>query len=198
MKMIRNSAVALAALMAAPVVSADGFVQLGVGLGEFSNGGASNFSTHYSLRAEYGLTENLALGLRHVSDDFDDNGLEIDYTTLMGAWAFHNSDSSAARVGLVLERQEGEQAGASASDDAIGLVVGGSKQLGAGIELAIDLAYLNSQDDEEDIFDASLRVNFDLTDQVIVGVDYWSRNTSADNTADADQDALSVTLGYAF
>lgn len=178
-------------------LAVDGNVRVGAGLGEFSDGGASVHSTHLTARASVTWDSGFTAGLRYISDDYD-GGLELSYLTAMAGWTLLQEEAFDVSVGLLLERLRGEFSGTSATDDAVGVQIAGVYSPAAGVELGLELGYLQTNDDNEDMFDTVISAEVDIATDIALGLEYWARTIEESGSADADQDAITVTLGFDF
>lgn len=178
-------------------LAVDGNVRIGAGVGEFADGGASVHSTHLTARGTATWESGFTAGLRYVTDDYD-GGLELSYITAMAGWALLQESAYDVTAGLLLERLRAETGGASVTDDAIGAQVGAAYRPANGIELGLELGYLQTNDDNEDVFDTVITAEIDIATDIALGLEYWARTIEASGSSDTDQDAITVTLGFDF
>lgn len=199
---MRSIKTIVAALLASALVTpafAGGEIKLGMGYGELTFGGPSDHANQYTvqLRGEFG--PGLMAGLRHTQGEYDVQGFELSYTTLLGAWQFVKNDHVAVHAGLLFEQQEADiTSGQKVDDTAPGVTVGVEWTLAPELDASLEAGYLKTNDDDEDILDVSFAVDMGLGGSVSLGIEYWLRQVSADNTADLDQEAISLVLGFGF
>jgi hypothetical protein len=183
--------------MSGAALAVDGNVRIGAGVGELADGGASIHSTHLTARGTATWESGFTAGLRYVADDYD-GGLELSYITAMAGWALLQESAYDVTAGLLLERLRFEDGGASVTDDAIGAQIGAVYRPANGVELGLELGYLQTNDDNEDVFETVITAEIDIATDIALGLEYWTRTIEASDSSDTDQDAITVTLGFDF
>ena len=183
--------------MSGAALAVDGNVRIGAGVGERADGGASIHSTHLTARGTATWESGFTAGLRYLSDDYDD-GIDVSYITAMAGWALLQESAYDVTAGLLLERLRFEFGGASVTDDAIVAQIGAVYRPANGVELGLELGYLQTNDDNEDVFETVITAEIDIATDIALGLEYWTRTTEASGSPDTDQDAITVTLGFDF
>jgi hypothetical protein len=197
MKKVTAAMALIASCATGSALALDGSARLGVGLGEFSVGGPSVHSTHLTGRVNLNWDSGLTAGLRYVHDDYDGD-IELSYLTGMVGWTFLEREKIDVSAGLLLERLRGEIGGNSGNDNAYGAQLAFNYAPSRGVELGLELAYLQTDEDNEDVFDTVVSAEIDIVEDVALGLEYWARTIESSGSPDGDQDAITLTLGFDF
>lgn len=201
MKMNKLAVVAgMAAMLTMNAAAAfEGQVQLGVGYGELTNGGASEYTTQTTARFEGQFDFGLVGDLRYSNADFSNSSNDLSQTALRLGYEFGLAENLGLAVGALAEQIDSSATvGVGVDDDVFGGWLGLSYDVSDGVELGVDVAYIPEHQQYDDALDLTLALDIQLAGDVAVGLEYWARAYRSDAAADVEQDAISILLGYQF
>lgn len=201
MKMNKLAVVAgMAAMLTMNAAAAfEGQVQLGVGYGELTNGGASEYTTQTTARFEGQFDFGLVGDLRYSNADFSNSTNDLSQTALRLGYEFGLAENLGLAVGALAEQIDSSATvGVGVDDDVFGGWLGLSYDVSDGVELGVDVAYIPEHQQYDDALDLTLALDIQLAGDVTVGLEYWARAYRSDAAADVEQDAISILLGYQF
>lgn len=201
MKMNKLAVVAgMAAMLTMNAAAAfEGQVQLGVGYGELTNGGASEYTTQTTARFEGQFDFGLVGDLRYSNADFSNSSNDLSQTALRLGYEFGLAENLGLAVGALAEQIDSSATvGVGVDDDVFGGWLGLSYDVSDGVELGVDVAYIPEHQQYDDALDLTLALDIQLAGDVTVGLEYWARAYRSDAAADVEQDAISILLGYQF
>lgn len=197
--MMKFMAVVTTALLSTTAAAAfEGKVQLGVGYGELTNGGASEYSTQTTARFEGQFDSGLIGDLRYTNADFSSAANDISQSALRLGYEFTSSEHTGIVLGAMAEQIDSGTASGGVDDDVFGGWLGFNYAIAEGVALGADFVYMPEHQQYDDVWELTMAIDIQLAGDVVVGLEYWARAYRSDAVSDVEQDAISILLGYQF